>query len=336
MEKFQPVAANGRFNRRRALALIALAWPLTSLAERATIPFIGFLNSGSPNERAHLVHAFRQGLKEGGYVEGKNLAIEYRWAEGRPELLPKLAAELVERKVLVIAATGSLAPAMAAKSATKTIPIVFSGPEDPVKLGLVASLGHPGGNVTGVTGGGTALHRKRLELLRDLIPQANRIVYLENPNNPDARAAAYDVLAAAEAMRAQVQIVSASTEAELDSVFAAMGQMRADAMLVAIDPFFTTRREQIVALAARYRIPASYSFREFPMQGGLLSYGPNISEVYRQVGLYTARVLNGAKPRDLPIMQSTKIELVVNLTAAKALGLSLPRDFLARVDEVIQ
>jgi putative ABC transport system substrate-binding protein len=312
-----------------------LAWPLTTRAQR-TIPFIGFLNSGSPNERAHLVEAFRAGLKEGGYVDGKNLAIEYRWAEGRPDLLPKLAAELVERKVAVIVATGSLAPAMAAKSATKTIPIVFTGAEDPVKLGLVASLSHPRGNVTGITGSGAALHRKRLEILKDLIPGATKMVYLGNPDNPDAKASAYDVLAGAEAMRMQVDIVNARTESDLDAVFGAMKQVRADALLVATDAFFTSRREQIVGLAARYAIPASYPFREFPMAGGLMSYGPNIADVYRQAGLYTARVLNGAKPADLPVIQATKIELVVNLRTAKTLGLAIPRDFLARVDEVIQ
>jgi len=314
---------------------VALAWPFAAHAQR-TIPFIGFLNSGSPNERAHLVAAFRQGLKEHGYVDGNNLAIEYRWAEGRPDLLPKLASELVERKVAVIVATGSLAPALAAKSATKTIPIVFSGPEDPVKLGLVSSLSHPGGNITGVTGGGSALHRKRMETLRDLIPGVAKIAYLQNPNNPDAKSAAYDVLAAAAAMRTHVEIVSASAASELDIAFAAISQIGADALLVAIDPFFTTRREQIVALAARYRVPASYSFREFSLAGGLMSYGPDIADLYRQAGVYTARVLNGAKPRDLPVMQSTKIELVVNLKTAKQLGLAFPRDFLARVDEVIQ
>ena len=313
----------------------ALAWPLLARAQRS-LPFIGFLNSGSPNERAHLVEAFRAGLKEGGYVDGKNLAIEYRWAEGKSELLPKLAGELVERKVAVIVATGSLAPAMAAKSATKTIPIIFTGAEDPVKLGLVASLSHPRGNITGVTGASAALHRKRLEILRDLLPRASKFVYLGNPDNPDAKASAYDVLAAAEAMRADVSIVNARTEAEIDSAFAALNQMHAGALLVATDPFFTTRREQIVSLAERYAIPASYAFREFPMVGGLLSYGPNIGDVYRQAGVYAARVLNGAKPADLPVVQTTKIELVVNLKTAKKLHLSIPRDFLARVDEVIQ
>src|SRR3954463_12541647 len=314
---------------------LTLAWPLAARAQRA-IPFIGFLNSGSPNERAHLIEAFRAGLKEGGYVDGKNIAIEYRWAEGRAELLPKLAAELVNRNVAVIVASGSLAPAMAAKSATKTIPIIFTGAEDPVKLGLVASLSHPRGNVTGVTGASSALHRKRLEILRDLLPRASKFVYLGNPDNPEAKASAYDVLAAAEAMRADVSIVNARSEGEIDSVFAALNQMHADALLVTTDPFFTTRRAQIVALADRYSIPTSYSFREFPVAGGLLSYGPNIGDVYRQAGVYTARVLNGAKPADLPVVQTTKIELVLNLKTAKKLGLSISRDFLARVDEVIQ
>ena len=312
-----------------------LAWPLPARAQRS-IPLVGFLNSGSPSERAHLVEAFRAGLKEGGYVDGSNLAIEYRWAEGKPDLLPKLAAELVERKVAVIVATGSLAPAMAAKSATKTIPIVFTGAEDPVKLGLVASLSHPRGNVTGITGASAALHRKRLEVLRDLLPRARKYVYLGNPDNPEAKASAYDVLAAAEAMRADVSIVNARTDAEIDSVFAALSQMHADALLVATDPFFTTRREQIVALADRYAIPASYAFREFTMAGGLMSYGPNIADVYRQAGAYAARVLNGAKPADLPVVQATKIELVLNLKTARKLGLAISRDFLARVDEVIQ
>src|SRR5260221_7509236 len=317
------------------IGTVALAWPLVGRAQRA-IPFIGFLNSGSPNERAHLIEAFRAGLKEGGYIDGKNIAIEYRWAEGKPDLLPKLAAELVERKVAVIVATGSLAPAVAAKSATKTIPIVCTGAEDPVKLGLVASLSHPRGNATGITGAGAALHRKRLEILKDLIPGATKMVYLGNPDNPDAKASAYDVLAGAEAMRMQVDIVNARTEGDLDTVFGAMKQIRADALLVAADSFFTSRREQIVGLAARYGLPASYPFREFPMAGGLMSYGPNIADVYRQAGLYTARILNGAKPADLPVMQTTKIELVVNLKTAKKLGLSISRDFLARVDDVIQ
>ena len=313
----------------------ALTWPILARAQRS-IPLIGFLNSGSPNERAHLVEAFRVGLKEGGYVDGKNVAIEYRWAESKPELLPKLVGELIERKVAVIVATGGVGPAIAAKSATKSVPIVFTGAEDPVRLGLVPSLSHPGGNMTGVTNGATVLNRKRLEILRDLIPAASRIVYLGNPKNPDAQASNYDVMAAAEAMRVRVEIVNAGSEADIDSVFGAMKQMRADGLVVSADPLFVTRREQIVALAARDSIPASYPFREFPLAGGLLSYGPDIRDVYRQAGVYAARVLKGTRPADLPVMQVNKIELVVNLKAAKALGLSFPRDFLARVDEVIQ
>jgi ABC-type uncharacterized transport system substrate-binding protein len=317
------------------LGSAALAWPLKTLAQRA-IPFIGLLNSGSPNERAHLVDAFRSGLREGGFVEGKNLGIEYRWDEGRPELLPKLASELVERKVAVIVATGGNGPALAAKAATKSIPIVFTGGEDPVEVGLVPSLNHPAGNITGVTNGARALNRKRLEILRDLIPAANRIVYLANPKNPETQASNYDVMAAAEAMRIRVEIVNATNESEIDNVFAAMKQMHADGLVVAADRLFMSRRQQIVSLAAREAIAASYPFREFPMAGGLMSYGPDVRDASRQAGIYAARILKGARPADLPVMQVNKIELVVNLKAAKQLGLSFPRDFLARVDEVIQ
>lgn len=320
--------------RRRALVFLS-AWPLAAVAQRP-IPFVGFLNSGSPNERAHLVEAFRQGLREGGYVDGTNIAIEYRWAEGRPDRLPKLAAELVERQVAVIVATGSLAPGLAAKRATTKIPIVFTGAEDPVKLGLVASLSHPRGNVTGITGGGAGLHRKRLQILKELVPSAEKIAYLNNPNNPEGKALVYDLLAAAEAIRASVEVVNASSEAEIDSVFAALSQMRVDGVLVASDAFFTSRREQIVGLAARYRIPASYAFREFPMAGGLMSHGPNIADIYRQAGIYATRILKGTRPADLPVTQSTKVETVINVRAAKELRLPIPRDFLARVDDVIQ
>jgi putative tryptophan/tyrosine transport system substrate-binding protein len=317
------------------LAGVPFSWALAAHAQRA-FPFVGFLNSGSPGERAHLVEAFRRGLKEGGYVDGRNVAIEYRWAEGRPERLPALAAELVERNVSVIVATGSLAPGLAAKSATPKIPIVFTGPEDPVKAGLVPSLSHPRGNVTGITGGSAGLHSKRLQLLRELVPAAAKIVYLNNPNNPEARSAAYDILAAAEAIRLDVEIMNASRENEIDSVFGAMKQTNADAVLVASDVFFTSRRDQIVALAARHAIPASYAFREFPMAGGLMSYGPNIGDIYRQAGVYAARILKGARPADLPVLRSTKIELIVNAATARKLKLPISRDFLARVDEVIQ
>lgn len=313
----------------------ALGWPLFARAQRS-IPIVGFLNIGSPDERAHLAEAFRGGLKEGGYVEGKNVAIEYRWGEGNPDLMPKLAAELVERKVAVIAATGSFAPVLAAKTATKTIPIVFSGGGDPVRSGLVKSLNHPGGNITGVMTGSEVLSRKRLEVFKDLMPGARKIAYLSNPKNADGPVATYDLLAAAEAIRIHVEMIHAANENEIDNAFAAIKQLGADGLVVSADPLFLTRRQQVISLAARNAIPASYPFREFPMAGGLMSYGTDIREAYRQAGAYTARVLSGARPADLPVVQVNRIELVVNFKTAKALGLSFPRDFLARVDEVIQ
>jgi putative ABC transport system substrate-binding protein len=317
-------------------ALLALCgWTFAAQAQ-APIAFVGFLNSGSPNERAHLIQAFREGLREGGYVDGRNVAVEYRWAEGQPERLPKLAAELLERKVAVIVATGSLAPGIAAKKATSTTPIVFTGPEDPVKLGLVSSLSRPGGNATGITGRSGALQRKRLQILKELIPSASRIVYLSNPNNPQATSLVDEMMAAAESLGVPVTVVNASSEPEIERAFEVMKQMRAGAALIASDAFFTSRREQIAALAARHALPASYAFREFPMVGGLMSYGPNIADIYRQAGLYTARILNGVRPADLPVQQSDKVELVVNIETAKTLRLPISRDFLSRVDLVIQ
>jgi putative ABC transport system substrate-binding protein len=317
------------------IGTVSLAWPLAARAQRS-IPFIGFLNSGSPNERASFVEAFRQGLKEGGYVDGKDVAIEYRWAEGRPDRLTALASELVSRKVQVIVATGGIASGLAAKSATAVIPIVFIGAGDPVKLGLVSSLGRPGGNATGFTNIAGSLHAKRLEILRDLVPSAETIVYLMNPSTPDAKGAVKDVHAAAETTGTKIEVLSASNEREIEMAFATIKQARAKAVLVAVDPLFVSRREQIVGLAARYAIPASYPFRDYAVAGGLMSYGPHIADSYRQAGLYAARILKGAKPADLPVIQATKIELVVNLKAAKKLGLAISRDFLARVDEVIQ
>ena len=324
-------------DRRRAITLVAgtLAWPLAARAQRS-IPFVGFLNAGSPNERKHLVDAFRQGLKQGGYVDGKDVAIEYRWAEGRYDRLPGLARELVDRKVAIIVASGGTAAVVAAKRATSTIPIVFSASGDAVKLGLVASLGRPSGNVTGVTNIGGSLEGKRLQILRDLLPGATRVAYLINLQSPSAKSALEQIHAAADATAMEIHVLNASTAAELDIAFAAAKERRANALLVATDGLFTNQRERIVALAARQGIPACYAFREFAVAGGLVSYGADLIEANHQVGLYTARILKGSNPADLPVVQATKIELVVNLKTAKKLGLAISRDFLARVDEVIQ
>lgn len=315
---------------------LTLAWPVAVLAQRSAVSFVGFLNSGSPNERAHLVEAFRQGLKEGGYVDGRDVAVEYRWAEGRNDRLPGLAMELVNRKVAVIVATGGIAPALAAKSATSTIPIVFTGGQDPVKLGLVASLARPGGNATGVLNIAGALNAKRFEILRDAVPTTTRIVYLVDPNVPDAKTAINEIQAAAKATATKIQILNAGTVSEIDAAFGAMKRSRGDALLVANSAFFLSQRDQLVALAARHAIPTSYPFREFTTAGGLLSYGSNVADGYRQAGIYTARILKGAKPADLPVIQAAKFELVLNAKTARALGLKMSRDFLARVDELIE
>jgi putative tryptophan/tyrosine transport system substrate-binding protein len=313
-----------------------LAWPFAVSAQPAAIPVIGFLDTGNPNDRVQLVEAFRQGLREGGYVDGRGVAIEYRWAEGHYDRLPQLASELVNRKVALIVAIGGMESAVAARSATSAIPIVFSGGGDPVKLGLVASLSHPGGNVTGLAGISRSLTSKRLEILRDVLPAATVYAYLANPNAADASSAIKEVQAAAAALHATVQVLRASSVSEIDAAFNTVARSRANALLVATDPFFTTNRDQIIALAARHAIPASYAFREFVVAGGLMSYGSNLADSYRQTGVYAARVLKGAKPSDLPVIQATKLELVLNLTTAKKLGLSISRDFLSRVDEVIE
>jgi putative ABC transport system substrate-binding protein len=314
----------------------ALALPFAVFAQRQTIPFLGFLSSGSPNERAHFVEAFRQGLKDGGYIDGQDVAIEYRWAEGRFDRLPGLAAELVGRKVALIFATGGMLPALAAKRATSTIPIVFTGPSDPVKLGLVVSLSRPGGNVTGVVNISSSLDRKRLEILRELVPDAATIIYLLNPKSPDAQTLVDEIQLASGLTGTKVRVLEASTAGEIEIAFATIKQSRANALLVATDAFLLTRRDQIVALAAQYAIPAAYAFREFVVAGGLMSYGADNADILRQAGLYAARILKGAKPADLPVIQSSKFELVVNLKTAKKLGRTLTRDFLARIDELIQ
>jgi putative ABC transport system substrate-binding protein len=313
----------------------AAAYPLLAVAQQKAMPVIGFLGSTSPGPYALYVAAFRQGLSETGYVEGQNVAIEYRWAEGRYDRLPALAADLVGRKVDVIAASGGATSARAARNATSMIPIIFvSG--DAVGDGLVASLARPDGNLTGVSILAFELTAKRLELLSELVPQATVIALLLNPNNADTERTMPDVQEAARAKHVQLHVVKAGAEGEFETAFASLVQLRAGALVVAADPFFNSRREEIVTLAARHAVPAIYELREFAAAGGLISYGPSLTGIYREVGIYTGNILKGSKPADLPVQQPTKFELVVNLATAKALGLTIPQTILAGADEVIE
>ena len=324
--------------RRELLVLLGgvAIWPPAARAQQKAMPVIGYLSGGSPDPNAPNVAAFRQGLSETGYVEGQNATIEYRWAEGRYDRLPALAADLVDGKVNVIAGLGGNPVLLAAKSATSTIPIVFTSGVDPVATGLVASLARPGGNLTGFSIITVELMAKRLELLSELIPQARVIALLVDPNNAGTEQIIRDVQEAARAKGVQLVIVKATTEGEIDAAFAILVQLHAGGLVVGADPFFSGRREQLVALAARYVVPVIYTFREFAVAGGLVSYGTSLTAINHQAGVYVGKILNGEKPADLPIQQPTVFELVINMKTAKALGLAVPQSLLARADEVIE
>ena len=311
-------------------------WPLAARAEQQTWPVIGLLDPRSPDAMADRLRAFRQGLKETGHVEGENVAIEYRWAEGQYDRLPALAAELVRRQVAVIVATPTMS-VLAAKSATATIPIVFTVGDDPVKLGLVSSLARPGGNLTGVNFFGAEVVSKRLELLRELVPRIGRLAVLVNPSNATiSETTVREVEVAARGMGVQVQVFNAGSSREIDDAFANLVRERSDAVFVSGDAFLTSRRAQLATLAARYMIPSSFSQREITEAGGLMSYATNIRDTYRQVGVYVGRILKGAKPADLPVVQSSKFELVINHQTARMLGLTVPDKLLVAADEVIE
>ena len=324
--------------RREFIALVggaAVAWPFAACAQQPAMPVIGFLNSATAAGYVPFADAFRQGLNEAGYIEGQNVTIEYRWADDHYDRLPALAADLIRRQVTVMAATGTPA-AVAAKAATSTMPIVFTAAADPVALGLVANLNRPSGNITGVSGYISALGAKRLELLRELVPNTAMMGVLVDPNYPDAVFQQKDVTEAARIIGQQVHIVNAGSESDFNGAFATLVQLKAGALLISADVLFTSRRDQLVALAARHQIPAIYFLREFVLAGGLMSYAPDLGDGYRQGGIYVGRILKGTKPGDLPVVQPTKFEFVINLKTAKALGLNVPDKLLALADEVIE
>ena len=319
----------------KAIAGSAVVWPLTVRAQQTATAVIGFLHFGSPKLFAFQSTAFEQGLKDNGYVQGQNATIEYRWAEGRYDRLPTLAADLVGRNVDVIAAIGPPC-ASAAKNATSMIPIVFTTGADPVRGGLVTNLARPTGNLTGVSILAVQLVPKRLELLSELLPQARKLALLVNPSNAYTEPMIRDVQEAAHAKGVDLSIIKASTESEIDTAYATIIDMHTDALVIGDDPFFVARQGQLVGLATRYGVPASYQFREFAVAGGLLSYGPSLSAAIYQAGIYTGKILKGAKPADLPVVQPTQFELIINLTTAKILRLTVPPALLARADEVIE
>jgi putative tryptophan/tyrosine transport system substrate-binding protein len=319
-----------------AIAGAAAAWPLTLRAQQQAMPVVGLLSSRSPAEAASDLAAFRHGLGQTGYFEGKNVTIEYRWAEGHYDRLPAMAAELVARQVAAIAAVGGEPSGLAAKAATATIPIVCTLGGDAVAAGLVAHLNRPGGNITGVTIMGLEMGPKRVELAHQLVPNGTALATLINSKFPLTLAEAHDMQAAAHALDLQLTVLDASTEGEIDAVFASLARQKVDALLINTDPFLFGQREQIVQLAARYKIPTLYFLREFVDAGGLMSYGPNINNGYRQAGIYVGRILKGEKVGELPIVQPTKFDLVINLRTASALGLEIPTNLLVRADEVIE
>jgi len=326
--------------RREFISLLgsaAAAWPLAAGAQQPAMPVIGIINVGTPEVAAYRVTSFREGLREIGYVEGRNVTIEYRWAEGRYDLMPEMVADLLRRGAAVIATPGSTAAALAAKAATKTVPIVFGVGEDPVKLGLVASFSRPEGNATGINFFTVELAAKRLGLLREMVPGTDRVTILVNPQNTEnAEANLREVRAAGEHIGLPVRVLNASTPSQIEASFAAMVREHAAALFVSGDGFFNSRRVQLVMLAARHGIPAIYSLRDYPEAGGLMSYGTSFPDVHRQVGVYVGRILKGAKPAELPVLQPTKFELIINAQAASMIGLNVPANLLARADEVIE
>ena len=314
----------------------AIAWPLAARAQRSAMPVIGFLHSSSPEPNAAFVAAFRKGLSEAGFVEDQNVAIEFRWAAGKVDQLPDLAADLIRRQVAVIATPASTPAALAGKAATTTIPIVFATGGDPVALGLVRSLNRPGGNATGISFQTVELLGKQLEMLRDVAPQSRRFAALVDPHYEYADAIVTSLRAGAGSLGVPIEILRATTVGEIDASFANLAQKPGSALLISSSPFFTGRRTQLATLAARYTIPAIYGVREFAENGGLMSYGPDFANIYQQAGIYTGRILKGEKPADLPVQRPTKFELVINLTTARAIGITVPDKLLALADEVIE
>src|SRR5262245_5735353 len=324
--------------RRKLLAALggAASWPLAARAQQPALPVIGVLHTASPDTDAPFIAAFRLGLKESGYVEGQNVAIEYRWAEGKFERLPEMAADLVRRGVRVIAATGGVPSALAAKAATATIPVVFTTSFDPVQVGLVASLSRPGGNVTGVTALSVEVGPKQLELLHELIPTQTVMAALVNPTNPGAEAELKLFLAASRTLGVHLQVLNASTDRDIEMAFTTLLRLRAGGLVIVPDSFFISRIKQVAALTVRHSVPAIYGYREFAVAGGLMSYGGSLTDTYRTAGIYTGRILKGEMPAHLPVQQSTKVELIINLKTAKMLGLTLPISLLGRADELIE